>query len=101
MKSGKILLGLLAGVAVGATMGILFAPDKGSNTRKKISKKGEDFAEELKDKFNDLVDNVKHRYETTKSETEELIENGKAKVEQVKGDLKYAVNEKANNKQNF
>jgi len=45
MSSGKVLLGVLAGVAAGAFLGILFAPEKGSNTRKNISKKGEDFAE--------------------------------------------------------
>lgn len=34
MENGKVLLGVLAGVAVGATLGILFAPDSGTNTRK-------------------------------------------------------------------
>jgi gas vesicle protein len=48
MSSGKVLLGVLAGVAVGAALGVLFAPDKGWNTRKRISKKAEDLEDEKK-----------------------------------------------------
>ena len=47
MNTGKVLLGVLAGVAAGALVGILFAPAKGSRTRKRIYKKGEDYAEGL------------------------------------------------------
>jgi gas vesicle protein len=32
MSKGKVILGVLAGVAVGAMLGVLFAPDKGWNT---------------------------------------------------------------------
>jgi gas vesicle protein len=82
MSSGKVLLGVLAGVAAGAALGILFAPDKGSATRKKISKKGKDYAGELEDKFNDLIDGITKKFETVKDETISLVENGKAKTEE-------------------
>jgi len=82
MSSGKVLLGVLAGVAVGATLGILFAPDKGSSTRSKISKKGHDYAEELGDKFNEFIESISRKYESMKDSATGLVENGKAKVEE-------------------
>ena len=71
------MLGILAGAAVGATIGILFAPDKGSSTRKKISKKGQDLAEELGEKFNDIIENVTHKFESMKEEASRMIRKGK------------------------
>jgi gas vesicle protein len=68
MKSGKVLLGVLAGVAIGATLGILFAPDKGSSTRKKISKKSDEYADELEKKFNEFIDGITKKYEEVKKE---------------------------------
>lgn len=53
MKNNNVLLGILGGVAVGAALGILFAPAKGSETRKKIADKGND----LKDNFKDFFQN--------------------------------------------
>ena len=35
-KTANVLLGLAAGTAIGVGLGILFAPDKGKNTREKI-----------------------------------------------------------------
>ena len=40
MNSGKAILSILAAAAAGTAVGILFAPDSGTNTRKKITKKG-------------------------------------------------------------
>ena len=57
MSRGKIVLGTLAGVAAGALIGILFAPDKGTDTRKKIVHKGEEYVGNLKTKINGLLNN--------------------------------------------
>lgn len=66
MASGKIFLGVVAGLAAGALLGILFAPDKGSETRKKIVKKGEDVVDSVKDKYNDIRDSVSEKYDNVK-----------------------------------
>jgi gas vesicle protein len=64
-NSNKILTSLGAGVLVGAVLGILFAPDKGTETRKKISGQGKKIVDDVqnkfrrgRDKFNDLKDDL-------------------------------------------
>lgn len=79
MSKGKVLLGLLAGVASGALLGILFAPQKGKDTRKKIAKKGEDYADAIKDKFNEFKDEVTEKYEKVKHDVTDFAEHAKAK----------------------
>ncbi|MBL0305236.1 MAG: YtxH domain-containing protein [Chitinophagaceae bacterium] len=83
MKSGKVFLGILAGLATGAALGILFAPDKGSATRKKISKKGEEYADEFGEKYNEFITGIKNKFVTAKEEAVQLAENGKAKAEEI------------------
>ncbi|HEY5749844.1 MAG TPA: YtxH domain-containing protein [Chryseolinea sp.] len=58
MDSKKALLGIVAGIAAGAVLGVLFAPEKGSRTRKGITRKGEDLAEALNDKIDEKLDNL-------------------------------------------
>lgn len=83
MSAGKVLLGLLAGVAAGATLGILFAPEKGAVTRKRIAKKGDDYVEELESKFNDLVEGINSEYKSVKDKASRMMQDGKAKVEEM------------------
>ncbi len=66
MSAGKVLLGVLAGVAAGALIGVLFAPDKGSETRRRIMDKGEDLANTAKEKFEGAVGSVNERIDKVK-----------------------------------
>jgi len=54
-------LGVIAGAAVGALIGVLFAPDKGSNTRRKIARKGEEWMDDVKVNLKDKVDHIRIR----------------------------------------
>jgi gas vesicle protein len=68
MESNKVVVGVVAGVAIGALMGILFAPDKGSKTRKRVMHKATAFKEELQSKMEDLVDGVSDQYDSLVAE---------------------------------
>lgn len=71
MSTKQVLFGVLAGAAIGATLGILFAPDKGSATRKNISKKSSDFMDSVTKKINKIKEDVSALTENGKLITEE------------------------------
>ena len=91
MANTKTLLGFLAGAAVGALAGILLAPDKGSETRKKISKKTGDLGDSLKDSFNDFVEGIKETYSGVKAEAEDVEEKGRIKLNSLKSEARNAL----------
>jgi gas vesicle protein len=90
MSSGKVLLGVLAGFAAGALVGVLFAPEKGSDTRKKLSKKAEDYTDGLKEKFNEFLDNISEKFEEVKEEVADSNEQSAVKSGKTKKDVKTA-----------
>ena len=66
MSNSRIIISFLVGAAVGGALGILLAPDKGTETRRKIVEKGSEigdsiseFGGTIKDKFNQMVNGAK------------------------------------------
>ena len=56
MSVGKVVVtGVLAGIAVGTILAVLYAPQKGSKTRKQIMDKGNDFMNRFKQETKDAV----------------------------------------------
>lgn len=72
MKNRNIALGLFIGVAFGAAMGVLFAPHKGTITRRMIRKKGiglaEDATESIKESIGELGENLSEKFDTIKKD---------------------------------
>ena len=88
MESGKVVLGVLAGIAIGAALGILLAPEKGSVTRKQILSKGEDYADALTKKLDAFIETVSKNYDGVLHGAEELGAKGKAAFVEIKKEIK-------------
>lgn len=79
-NSFKILAVFAAGAAAGAILGILFAPDKGSETRKKMADKGKKLTDSLEKKFvlgkekvTELKNDVKEKVTSIVERVEEIV----------------------------
>jgi gas vesicle protein len=63
MSTGKIVLSVLAGIAAGTVLGVLIAPDKGTETRRKIRQKGDDLVDGVRDGMTSMVDDVTSKFD--------------------------------------
>jgi gas vesicle protein len=79
MKSGtSFITGLLAGVAIGGVIALLYAPQSGKETREKIKQKFSDLEKELealKDKAGQKSDEVKNDLEERFAKLKKEVEN--------------------------
>ena len=89
MSTGKVVLGTVAGLAIGGILGILFAPEKGSVTRQQIMDKGNDYADELKSKYNEFADSMAEKLQSGKEFVQVLAENGKAEFDEIKKEVNH------------
>jgi len=83
-NNAKVIGAIMVGAAIGGALGILFAPDKGSETRKKIVGNTDELTDAIKEKFNIFLEDIKKEVESIKGKANEMIENGTTKAEKVR-----------------
>lgn len=74
-NTGTVLGALLIGAALGAVAGILLAPAKGSDTRKKLADGTKDLTGSLKNKFTRSAEKVEEFANEKKENLEEFYNN--------------------------
>jgi gas vesicle protein len=62
MNTSKLIISTLLGAGAGLLVGLLIAPEKGVETRRKISEVGNKYASSLKDKVDVVLDTVVNKF---------------------------------------
>lgn len=79
-ENTKTAIALLAGLAAGAALGLLFAPEKGSDTRDKLSDSLKNLGDSIREKAAEEIDNLSDL-------KEKIVKNIRTKVKQTEAEL--------------
>ena len=88
MAKAKSFFSLLAGLAAGAAIGMLYAPDKGWKTRARVKKAAANGYEDLKENLGDLGAKVDEKAAQAKAALKDIRETLRTKGAEIKEDTR-------------
>lgn len=83
-NSGKIILGLLGAAAAGVAIGMLLAPEKGSEIRRRIGEKAGDLASRVSDLVSYGKDKLDEMASAVTEQADGLLKDATRRGEKVK-----------------
>lgn len=86
-NTGNTFLALITGAAIGAGLGLLYAPEKGEETRKKLSKEAckvrDKFEKQLQETTDNLSESAKRAKIDFESKLEDTLSSASYKAEDI------------------
>ncbi|HYG38744.1 MAG TPA: YtxH domain-containing protein [Cytophagales bacterium] len=86
-KGTSTLIAFLAGITAGLTVGVLYAPDRGKNTRDRLSYKLTKYRDLLKEYIEAIVEGKDTTLTSARSEGERVVNDAKERAEKLLGDV--------------
>jgi len=96
-NTGNTLLALITGAAIGAGVGLLYAPDKGENTRKKLNKEAKKAKTKLDKQVNEtskhLTESAKKAKYSFESKLDETLSSASYKADDILSAMEHKLEE--------
>lgn len=93
-NTGQTLIALLTGAAIGAGIGILYAPDKGSNTREKLSKEAKKAQKQLNKQIKQTTSTLTSKAQLAKLSFEQKLNETLSSASYKADDILLAMEDK-------
>ena len=86
-KTTNTVLAFLTGAATGVILGILYAPDKGTNTRDRLSFQLDKYKVKIDELLKEILEGKELMNNNARTEGERVINDAKEKAEQLLEDV--------------
>ena len=92
-KSSRTFWAFITGATVGGILGILYAPDKGENTRNKLFYQLQKYRDQLQGLIGDLIEGKEIPETMAKSEGKKVVSEAREKAERLLEDVELMMSQ--------